>query len=269
MTKKYDLHVHSIYSDGTETPESLILQAKELGLSGISITDHDTINCYNDKLFSFANENDIKLIAGVELSSTFNGESFHILGYMVDVNSKSLIDFCLMHKFRRINRNLNILELLKKANMPIDSKKLCLDLEKSIGRLHIAKIMVESGYVKSTQEAFDKWIGDGKPCYFKGDEISVSKTIDVIHQAKGKAFLAHPILIKKHSMLRELVNFPFDGLECFYAKFSHSTSKRILEIAKKHNFIMSGGSDYHGSNVEYRKMGDSYTDEDNLNKIWN
>ena len=220
--KNYDLHVHSTASDGTLTPKELIALALEKGLAGISITDHDTLDAYTDDVL---NDNRIELIIGAEFSSVYEDVGVHILGYGLSI-TQPLLEFCKQHKQRRIERNQQIIALLKAHHMPLKSEDI-----HGLGRPHIAEAMIQKGYVSDYQEAFTKWIGDGRPCFTPGHRVSIPDTIAQIHAAGGKAVLAHPILLKKRSLIKKLLNFPFDGMECYYAGFSYKQNKEMAAIA--------------------------------------
>jgi hypothetical protein len=253
-----DLHCHCKCSDGTLNPTQLIEEAKRIGLSGLSITDHDTLQAYAEAIPK-AKELGICLGAGIELSCTLREKSIHILGYDYDLSSKEIHSFCERHILRRKERNLKILEKLRRLNMPIKESEL--KALSTIGRPHIAQIMVEKGYVNSIKEAFSSFIGEGKCCYDSGEPVSVEETIEVIHFAKGKAFIAHPHLISHRFLLKELLKMPFDGIECFYANFLPSEHKKWLQIAEEKKWLISGGSDFHGDVKPGLSLGCSWVDE--------
>jgi hypothetical protein len=117
----------------------------------------------------------------------------------------------------------------------------------SVGRPHIAHVMVQKGYVGSVKEAFDRYLGEGKCCYVRGDSLTVDETIGVIHQARGKAFLAHPHLLAPSFPIHRLLEKPFDGLECRYARLLAKSAERWEKIARSKNWLESAGSDFHGS----------------------
>ncbi len=266
--KRWDLHMHSTCSDGTYEPEKLIDEAKRIGLTGISITDHDTVLAYTPKLFNYAKENGIELITGVEFSTMDQERPVHILGYHFDINDSGLKGLCEAHKERRRLRNLAILKALKKYNVHIEEEELLALGTKTIGRPHIARLMIDRGVVSTIQEAFDHWLGDGKKCYVQGKKFSQKEAIEVIHQAKGKAVLAHPILLKKKAIIKTLLeNNSFDGMECYYAAFSQEQNEQIVKIAEKFNLVMTGGSDFHGEAKPYLKVGSSYTNENQMNRL--
>lgn len=259
-----DLHCHSTCSDGSLTPVELVELAKKQNLTGLSITDHDTIEAY-DTAVEAARDLGILLGTGVELSSEFQKMSVHILGYNYSLDSELMRDFCRKHKERRRHRNLAILAKLARLNMVIKEEELP---GRSIGRPHIAQKMVEKGYVKSAKEAFNLFIGEGKCCYDPGIAFSVPETLDVIHRSGGKAFVAHPHLFANGAKMRLLLGEPFDGLECYYAHSYPALEKRWLKIAKEKQWLISGGSDFHGDMRPGIPLGCSWVDEETFHKIF-
>ena len=265
---KADLHCHSTASDGTLTPEELIELAKQENLWGLSITDHDTMNAYKTAV-NAAQKKGIRLGSGIEFSCEHKGHSIHILGYDFHLSDASMKDLCLRHQKRRMDRNLAILEKLEKRGFSIDREALfCLASEKTIGRPHIADQMLKRKYVSSIQEAFVKYLGEGKSCYVPGASFSVLETIDILHGAQGKVFLAHPQLLLKQISLSDILKLPFDGIECFYSRFSHQDAKPWLKIAKEKNWLVSGGSDFHGSIKPEIKLASSYIGKEEFEKIF-
>jgi len=262
-----DLHCHSTFSDGTMTPEQLLLHAKEIGLSGISITDHDTIEAYTVAP-AIAKELSLLLGSGVEFSSIFQGLSIHILGYDFDLDNPAILELCERHRHRRYERNKAILERLSRLSMPIQEEELMSMGERSIGRPHIALLMIKKGYVSTIREAFNTYIGDGKLCFVPGEGISSEETIAVIHKGGGKAFLAHPHLLGHANKIKQLLNLPFDGIECHYGRFSAEQEKRWVKIAHEKGLLISGGSDFHGSVKEFIHLGCSWVDEETFHKIF-
>ena len=138
----------------------------------------------------------------------------------------------------------------------------------TLGRPHIAQLMVKKGYVASIKEAFNLYIGDGKACFVPGDSVTVEETLDIIHQAEGKAFIAHPHLLVHNNKIKELLKLPFDGLECHYAKFPPDQEKRWLKIAREKQWLISGGSDFHGTVKDYIALGCSWVDEESFHRIF-
>jgi hypothetical protein len=268
MNFKADLHCHSVYSDGTLDPHALLMLAKEQGLSGLSITDHDTTLAYTDMLFQEAERLNIRLLAGVEFSCHHKGHSIHVLGYRYTLDNKDLKMFSLRHVERRRTRNCQILDKLAKLGMPIAYDEL-LEIKPLgiIGRPHIAYLLMKKGYISSFQEAFNRYIGDGKCCYVKGETFTLAETLNIIHKAGGKAFIAHPHLIPKKQLINELITFPFNGIECYYSLFPREAAQPWVDFAMQHNLLISGGSDFHGEIKPHIPLGASWVDEETFNKI--
>jgi len=258
-----DLHCHSTCSDGTMTPTELILHAKELGLKGLSITDHDTISAYQTAIPA-AKEAGILLGTGVEFSSVEKGKSIHVLGYDIDLTSHDLQQLCVKHTERRRQRNQRILEKLAKRGMKIQIKE---HEGQTMGRPHIAQALVNQGYVSSVKEAFHKWVGDGKPCFDPGEPISTDETLEVIHAAGGKAFIAHPHLNAGYPY-HELLQKPFDGIECYYSKCLPDQERKWIKLARKKGLLMSGGSDFHGDIKPGISLGCSWVDRETFDAIF-
>lgn len=264
-----DLHCHSTCSDGTYTPIELLHLAKNVGLSALCITDHDTLDAYTEETYKEAENLQIKLFMGVEFSSRYLGHNIHILGYGV-TQSNSILEFCKRHVKRRKDRNLAILQKLKRLSFPIEEEELYqIGLTRVIGRPHIAQIMVEKGYVNSIQDAFDRYLGDSRCCYVIDDSFTAQETIDQIHEAHGKAFLAHPHVIRKTQIITSLLALNFDGIECYYSLLDPAQEKKWLKIAHEKNLLISGGSDFHGTVKPQIQLGCSYVDENAVEKIFN
>jgi predicted metal-dependent phosphoesterase TrpH len=273
MDFRADMHMHSYFSDGTNSPEELLYLAKEKNLSAISITDHDTIDAYDDNLFELAKKLNIKLVVGSEISSQLFNTTVHILAYGIDLYSKSFKKFLKELCEKRRDRNIKILEKLRKNNIDISENDLIeysnkTNISKTVlGRVHIAKLMVEKGYVKTINEAFDEFIKDDGPCFVMGDRFTPKEVIDQIHMANGKAVLAHPNIIKSRKVIDALLELDFDGIEVYYAKLYSVHERKWLKIAQKKNLIATGGSDFHGSVKPFITLGCSWVDEKTFNKI--
>jgi predicted metal-dependent phosphoesterase TrpH len=267
---KADLHCHSTCSDGTLTPVELVNLAHSLGLSGLSITDHDTIEAYKTAIPE-AKRLGIRLGTGVELSCEFQGISVHVLGYDFSLENWEIQELCTRHHKRRTDRNRAILEKLKHYKMPVEEKEL---LEKAgtthrtLGRPHIAALMVEKGYVSDIRAAFNLYLAEGKRCYVQGEPFQVSEAIEILHQAGGKAFLAHPQLLPKNFSLKAIFQLPFDGLECYYSRFQRDVAEHWVKIAAERKLLISGGSDFHGSVKPEVVLGCSFVNETVFNAIF-
>lgn len=264
-----DLHCHSTFSDGTLTPQELIHLAKRIGLSGLSITDHDTLEAYPDAM-KHAEEAGLELLPGVELSASHQGQSVHILGYAFSLKSDAIRRLCEKHRERRLKRYHDILKVLEAHDMVLPGEDILRRHPAgSIGRPHIALAMMEKGYVSSVEEAFKKYLGKRKPCHVPGNAFSVDETLDAIRQAGGLAILAHPHLISRASTVSELLKMPFDGIECFYSRFTQKDNKRWLRIAQNRNWLATGGSDFHGAVKPHISLGCAWVSEDLFRTLMN
>ena len=261
-----DLHCHTTCSDGTLSPSEIIDLACQLGLQGLAITDHDTLEAYKTAS-SLSKEKELRLISGIEFSAQHNGQSVHILGYSFCLNSPAIQTFCDQHHQRRQKRGQSILEKLALHGMPLSIDEFSEELfsptsHASVGRPHIAYAMMKRGYVKSIQQAFQEYIGEGKPCYVMNETFSVEETLDIIHQAKGLAVIAHPHLIKEVGVLKDLLSMEFDGIEGFYARFPRNAHERWIKIGEHRGWLITGGSDFHGEIKPNLPLGSSWVNEE-------
>lgn len=261
-----DLHCHTKCSDGTSSPEELLYQAKSIGLQGLSITDHDTTAAYATAI-PIAKELGILLGTGVEFSCSFEGQSVHILAYDFILSNPNIETLCKKQQLNRVQRNQVILEKLQSKGIFIEQEELD-GLSVVLGRPHIAQLMIKKGYVNSIQEAFTLYLGDNKSCFYRGELLRIEETMDLIHQAHAKVFLAHPHLMSRSISVKNLFKLPFDGIECYYAKISSAQEKRWIKLAKSKGLLISGGSDYHGSIKSYLPLGCSWVDRDTFFSIF-
>ncbi|MCC5831865.1 MAG: PHP domain-containing protein [Chlamydiales bacterium] len=266
MTFRADLHCHSTFSDGTDTPEALIRLAVEAGLSGLSITDHDTLAAYPAAIVC-ARQHNLRLLPGVEFSASHQGNPIHILAYAFSVEAEALKSLCERHRCRRLDRNRKILEKLRGLGIAVHENELGAE-GATIGRPHIANVMLKKGIVSSIKEAFDRYLGEGKRAYDPGDSLSVIETLDAIHAARGVAVIAHPHLIKRRRLIRYILELPFDGIEAYYARFSPQLEREWIQIGIEKKWIITGGSDYHGGNKPFNLLGSSWVGEETFDRLY-
>lgn len=244
----YDLHVHTTASDGFYSPEEVIKKANTIGLAGIAITDHDTVSGLRAAII-FINRENIKLdlIPGIEINTEWDEEEIHILGYYIDYENKKLINRLAEIKNSRFIRARKMITKLKKTGVDIDfgqvQKIARGDL---IGRPHIAWAMVEKGYVFSIKEAFEKYIGKGKPAYVPRYKIFPQEAIELIKHVGGIAILAHPGLLNSSDNFKSVMNMGVEGIEVLYPEHSQEQIKKYTEFCNNKNLLLTGGSDYHG-----------------------
>lgn len=258
MLARNDCHCHTTFSDGSLSVEDLLNLAKERELSGLSITDHDTIDAYESAL-PLAQSLGLDLVSGIEISTELNNASIHVLGYGFDLHSSDLKKFCVQLQIERENRNEKILERLHKIKKPLLMSELRETFGKgTIGRPHIAKLMVTKGYAKSMKQAFSRYLGDKGRCYVHGFHVEVEAAIELIQRAGGYAVLAHPHYIPK-KLVDPLLAMPFDGIEVYYGHLSLKQEQPWFEVAQKKNWLVTGGSDFHGAKKAFHPLGCSWT----------
>lgn len=261
-----DLHTHTTCSDGSTSPAALIDLALQRGLGGLSITDHDTVAAYAEA-GPAAKRAGLPLIPGCELSAEHKGESIHILAYAFPLDHPELLEFCELHRERRVRRAEKILDKLRKLGHKLQLG----DLERSdsavVGRPHIAEALRRLGAVGSVKEAFQLYLGEGRPAYVHGQPFSVEETLALIRKIGGISVIAHPHLIRHQRILREVLEQPFDGIECYYAIMPPERERRWLEMAEQKGWLVTGGSDYHGEVKPHIQVGSSWTPEESFLKL--
>ena len=261
--KIFDLHTHTNYSDGLYSPKKLIDKARNKGLNGISITDHDTIDAIPEALEYVKDFKSFQIIPGIEFSSFYSKSEVHILGYFIDINNEELLKMIRKIKSSRWDRGVAMLNRLNDLNIVLPRIDILSEAKESgfIGRANIARQLVQYKYVDTIGEAFEKYLNIGKPAYVERFKLSIKDTIDLIHKAGGISVLAHPGLIEDQSALKECLRYGIMGIECYHSKHTEAQTKKYLDFSKKHNLISTGGSDYHG---DEDILGDYTTDIDSI-----
>lgn len=260
-TKLIDLHSHTTYSDGELTPNELIYLAIENNIGTIAITDHDTLNGIksidkNDKLIQ---DSKIQMINGIELTAQPPKGTLHILGYDIDLNNKELNDIMTTLKNNSTNRTLSIMEQIKRDYQIVfsheDIKEL-INSNHNLGRPDLAKLCVKYGYAKSVPEAFEKYLIDAyNKTLTVNKRLSFEECINLITNANGIPVLAHPKTLNLSEkelliLIKQMVECGLKGIEVYHSTHTKEEIELYLNIAKKYNLLISGGSDYHGPNVK-------------------
>ena len=248
-----DLHSHTVYSDGSSTPDELVARAASQGARAIAITDHDTVAGLAEGRAA-AERIGVEFIDGIEISAEYSPGTMHILGYYINDDSAELKAKLDELKGARNRRNPEIARRLQEMGMDISYEEVAaLSGNEIVGRPHFARLMVEKGYVKSIQDAFDKFLAKGAAAYVEKKRLSPGDSIALIHNAGGVAVLAHPYQLKLSSfeefdtLLGGLVALGLDGVEAIYSRHSQSQRDMYSEIAKRHHLLITGGSDFHGA----------------------
>lgn len=266
-----DLHLHTTASDGRLTPEQLIAKAVERGLNVMAVTDHDTVEGIPTALKAASNFHNLNFIPGVEINTDVPGMEVHMLGYFIDFENDNLIEPLQELRDSRIIRARGMLEKLDKLGMPIKWEKL-LEIagDSVIGRPHIAKAMEDAGYVSTSSEAFDKYIGRKGPAYVEHKKMTPVDVVGLIKSVHGIPILAHPANIDNlDTMLRDLKDAGLMGLEVYYGRYTPDIIQSLLTLVKKYDLITTGGSDYHAFHDERETMvGDIDIPEDCIRTIY-
>lgn len=252
--KFIDLHVHSNKSDGSFSPRELVSYALEKGLSAFALTDHDTIDGV-DEVMEAAEGTGLETIPGIELSTVNEGKDVHILGLFIDARNQDFLS-CLEH-FRnsRYTRNEKMCKRLSEGlSIDLTFEKLQAAYPGAvITRSHYARYLKDVGVVKSAAEAFERYIGDDCPYFVPREKVTPEQGIELIRKAGGISVLAHPILYHLSSsrldaLTRRLTEAGLDGIEAVYTTYSPSEESQIRELAGKYRLLITGGSDFHGTN---------------------
>ncbi|MFO7688212.1 MAG: PHP domain-containing protein [Desulfobacterales bacterium] len=256
--RKIDLHIHSTASDGTLTPAQIIDLAQAQHLSAIAITDHDTIDGAREAL-QIGLPPRLHFLTGIELSAAppaflHRSGSFHILGYGLRLDDDELNHTLLDLQRARENRNPAIIERLGRLGFHMTLAEVAEMVGAGqIGRPHIARVMLKKGYAHSIDEAFDRYLGNGKPAYVDKYRISCRRALGIIRSAGGIPVLAHPYLlgIKQASELENLIvslkKSGLAGIEVFYPEHPPQATAFYKELAERHGLLITGGTDFHGS----------------------
>ncbi|MDA8233472.1 MAG: PHP domain-containing protein [Clostridia bacterium] len=257
-----DLHVHTTASDGTLTPGELVALAREKGLRAVAITDHDTVDGVGEALEA-GSRLGIEVIPGVEISVDHKGGEMHILGYYFNPQSPYLLEQLNLLQEYRNQRNPKMVDRLNQLGLKVTLEELEGEAGgKVIGRPHLASLMVKKGYVRTKQEAFDRYLATGKPAYFKKEKLTPAEGIELVTKAGGLAVLAHPKYLKEAAqpqqlaeLLEELKGFGLKGIEAYYSAHKPKETACYLELAGKLGLVVTGGSDFHGANKPEINLG--------------
>jgi 3',5'-nucleoside bisphosphate phosphatase len=248
-----DLHSHTKHSDGSATPQELLMQAQAAGASAVAITDHDTIAGLNEGRAAAA-ELGIEFIDGIEISAEYSPGTMHILGYFINAESTSFNATLVDLREAREHRNPQIAARLRALGLDIAYEEVeRLAGNDVVGRPHFARLLVERSYATSIQDAFNRFLGKGAAAYVEKARLSPAASIALIHEAGGVAVLAHPYQLKLASLeeverlIVELAALGLDGIEAIYSRHSEDERRTYAQMARRHGLLVTGGSDYHGT----------------------
>lgn len=241
-----DLHLHTNFSDGTFTPEELATRAAEQRLTAVALTDHDTVaGC--PRMAEACEQQGVEFIPGAELTADHLGKEVHILGYWLDIGSPVLLSRLAGFQAIRTQRIRDMVYKLNRRGVPLTAEAVfqiaqCL----SPGRPHVARALVEGGFCKTFDDAFERYLKKGRAGWVPKARMETRTAIDIIHAAGGVAVLAHPGLYRDDSIIPEIADDELDGLECWHTKHSADASSGYAKQAAELGLVATGGSDCHG-----------------------
>jgi len=246
-----DLHAHSNASDGSDSPADFARLAASAGLAAVALTDHDTV----EGLAEATEEADrlgLRLVPGCELSCEVDVGAMHLIVLFVDARPSPLVGRLGALQAARDTRNERIVERLQAEGFDITLAEVLAEAGSgSVGRPHIAAVLVEKGHVSSITEAFDLWLARGRPGYVERDRLTPAEAIDLVHASRGVAVLAHPFTLdldeaRLAAFLEELADTGLDGVEVAYGRYRPDERRSLGRLAERLGLCPSGGSDYHG-----------------------
>ena len=248
-----DLHTHSNASDGILPPNKLVQLAKKEGLAAIALTDHDTVKGIETALEA-GYQHGIIVVPSVELSTEYNNYEIHILGYFIDYLDKEFLNYLEMFILSRNSRGREIVNKLNDLGILLEWGNIAeMFGNGSVGRPHIARALMDRGYVGSMDEAFYKYLNPGAPAFVPRLKSDPAEAVRMIKSAKGIPVLAHPGLLASSSLIRKLISFGIMGIEVYYPLHASEDIQYFKSICEKHNLVATGGSDYHGIGQDIKK----------------
>ena len=255
-----DLHVHSNASDGTLTPSEVVHLALQKNLAAIALYDHDTVKGVPEAI-SAAEGTTLEVVPATELSCYYQNVEIHVLGLFVDYKDADFQAKLEELEQERMQRNLDMIALFQRDNISITLEELQAGNPRSvITRAHFARVLVEKGYCKDKNAAFDRYVGVGCPYYLPKPQITPELSLPLITKAGGIPILAHPMLYKLgyrqvEELIQYLIPLGLKGIEAYHSSNNISQSDKLRSLALKYHLVVSGGSDFHGANKPDIELG--------------
>ena len=247
-----DLHLHTTASDGRLSPAQLVARAVSVGITTLSVTDHDTTGAIRE-VAHHAAEAGIRFVPGIEVTAVHDGRDLHVLGYYLDPEAPGLSEFLSAQRRGRTDRAREIAAALARLGAPIDIERILATAPagggRAIARPQLAQGLVDAGHVATIAEAFDRFLGESSPAYRPHIGASPADAIAAIRQAGGIASLAHPGVHRRDALLPVLVDAGMEALEVFHSEHDGAAQAHYLALAGHYGLVATGGSDYHGEGV--------------------
>lgn len=243
-----DLHTHTTASDGMLPPRALVERAHRVGIRTLSVTDHDTLAGVAEAAAEAAARG-MELLPGIEITAVHKGRDVHMLGYFLNPAPRALAPFLERALQDRVRRAREMSARLAALGAPIDIDHLIAGAEaagRAVARPTVARALLDAGHVTSLQQAFDRWLADGRPAYVPRTGASPAEVVRLVVRSGGVPVLAHPGLLRRDELIPELVEAGLGALEVYHSDHDAGAQSRYLRLAGRHGLAVSGGSDFHG-----------------------
>lgn len=252
-----DLHTHTTASDGTDSPSEVVRKAAELGLLAVAITDHDTV-AGHEEAFEAGKRHNIEVVGGCELSTSNHGQSVHILGLWLPRDTGLYAEYLASLQNTRAQRNERIIHKLQSLGINISYDEVLRQTKEhfgdvhSIGRPHIAYALLQGGYIAKENDAYELYIGQGKPAYVAREGASPQEAVAFLASIGATVSIAHPMILscspeERNDLVADLKAAGLHAIEAYHSSHSDSDVRQCVELATRHGLALSGGSDYHGT----------------------
>ena len=244
-----DLHCHTLASDGTLSPTALVEMARQRDVRVLAVTDHDTVSAH-DEAIAAGEVFGVRVLRGIEISALSDEvKEVHVLGYGVqpsDAATRAKIESL---RVVREERAKLLLAKLDSLGISINFERVkAIAGDAMIGRPHVARALIEAGVVRTLNQAFDEYLGEGKAAFVSHEGLTPQQAIALIHKVHGAAVLAHPMLYKGDldKLMQDMIATGLDGIEAYYPAHGPEQTQRLINVANEHGLIVTGGSDFHG-----------------------
>lgn len=264
---RIDLHTHTTASDGTLSPEELVALAGKVGVAILAVADHDTTDSV-DAVMTLGGQAGIEVIPAVELNTDIENAEVHVLGYFIDHHQPWLQEFLTVLRNGRANRAAKMVEKLNALGIKIDYAKVERLAQGSVGRPHVARALVDSGAVRSLEEAFEKYIGRQGPAYVERLRVTPADAVRTIARGGGIPVLAHPGWGARDDLIPELIEAGLEGIEVYYPDHTPAMTMHYMRLAQQYGLLMTGGTDFHGIAVASKApLGSQYVPVEVVDKL--
>jgi predicted metal-dependent phosphoesterase TrpH len=259
---RIDLHTHTVASDGVLTPPALVAAAQAAGVGLLAVCDHDSTNGL-EAAIAAGPAHRVEVWPGVELSCDTEAGEVHVLGYFVDHHSEWFQTMLARLRDGRTRRAERIVERLHALGAPVSFARVkALANGGAIGRPHIARALIEAGHARTTNDAFDRYIGRHGPAYAERVKVTPAQAVEITRAAGGLSVLAHPGWGVPHETIPQLVEAGLDGIEVYYPEHTPAQIAHYAALARRYGLLMTGGTDFHGGEVSPRGLGSQFVPDD-------